>query len=385
MLERALTQQGRLRAVVLLGEPGIGKTCLLEELAIRAARRGQLVLEGSASELERELPFGVFVDALDEYVDALEPRRWSLAVGDESRAELAHVLPSIPPSPGTSAGLLGVERYRTHRAVRRLLEVVAATKPLLLLLDDLHWADSGSLEVVGALLRRPPGARVLMVLSLRPRQIPDRLSGALERAFRAGTASRVELGGLSPDEAGELLGGEVSRAVAVALCEETGGNPFYLQQLARSLQRRVAAVASTREMSLGEVDVPDAVVGALGEEFAVLDAGTRRALEGAAVAGDPFEPDVAAAAADRSEASIMEALDALVGQDLVRPTDLPRRFRFRHPLCAAPSTRARRPAGGWALTSGAPSSWPVRGRRRRPAHITLSKRRDMAIRPRSRF
>jgi predicted ATPase len=210
VLERALTQQGPPRALVLLGEPGIGKTRLLEELATRAAGRGQLVLQGSASELERELAFGVFVDALDEHVAALEPRRWSAALDDESHAELAYVLPSVPAAPGISAGLLRAERYRTHRAVLRLLEVVAATKPLLLLLDDLHWADSGSLELLGALLRRPPGARVMMVLSLRPRQIPDRLSVALERAFRVGTLSRIDLGGLSPDEAGQLLGREVS-------------------------------------------------------------------------------------------------------------------------------------------------------------------------------
>jgi predicted ATPase len=85
---------GRSAALALVGEPGIGKTRLLAELAARADERGQLVLYGSASELERDLPFWVFVDALDEYVQGLEPRRLE-ALDDDVRVELAHVLPSL--------------------------------------------------------------------------------------------------------------------------------------------------------------------------------------------------------------------------------------------------------------------------------------------------
>ena len=85
---------GRSAALALVGEPGIGKTRLLVELAARADERGQLVLYGSASELERDLPFWVFVDALDEYVAGLEPRRLE-ALDDDVRSELAHVLPSL--------------------------------------------------------------------------------------------------------------------------------------------------------------------------------------------------------------------------------------------------------------------------------------------------
>ena len=79
------------------------------------------------------------------------------------------------------------ERYRSHRAVRALLEQLASTQPLVLVLDDLHWADSASVELLGALLRRPPAAPVLMALAVRPRHVPERLS---DRA-RAG-ASRAE-------------------------------------------------------------------------------------------------------------------------------------------------------------------------------------------------
>jgi len=158
-LEQLLVEldRGRSGAVELVGEPGIGKTRLLRELAARAERRGQLVLSGSASELERDLPFSVFVDALDEYVDGLDPKQLASLAGDV-QAELAHVLPSLAALAGGREVALQHERYRSHRAVRALLEQLADTSPLVLVLDDLHWADSASVELLGALLRRPPAA-----------------------------------------------------------------------------------------------------------------------------------------------------------------------------------------------------------------------------------
>ena len=117
--DRALTEldKGAPAAIELVGEPGIGKTRLLAELARRADERNHLVLSGSASELEQDLPFWVFVDALDEYLRGLEPGRLH-ELGPEVRTELSTVLPTLsdfdsgrPPAPQH-------ERYRSHRAVR---------------------------------------------------------------------------------------------------------------------------------------------------------------------------------------------------------------------------------------------------------------------------
>ena len=190
------------------------------------------------AELETDLPFWVFVDALDEYLQAV----WSSGGSTPSRrrrsptSRASSPRSSHPPPTARSGG----DRYRMHRAVRQLLEALAATKPLVLVLDDLHWADPASLELLGSLLRRPPDAPVLLAVALRPRQLDDALGGALERARGAGALTRLELGALSADEARQLLGAAVTGAVADALYEESAGNPFYLQQLARSPQSTTA-------------------------------------------------------------------------------------------------------------------------------------------------
>jgi ATP/maltotriose-dependent transcriptional regulator MalT len=330
-------------AFAIVGEPGIGKTRLLRELAALAEQRTCLVLSGSASELERDLPFSVFVDAVDEYVESLGPAGFS-TLDDDVRAELAHVFPSLSPLAGRRRVALQHERYRSHRAVRSLLELLAERSSLVLVLDDLHWADSASVELLGALLRRPPDAPVLLALALRPRPQSERLSVALDSAHRAGVLSSIELSTLSAGEAREFLGESVAPADAGLLYEESGGNPFYLEQLVRSLDR------ADRTVPVGEIsltDVPSAVVASLSQELSALSPAGRLLLEGAAVAGDPFEPELAAAAAATSEAAAIDVLDELLRLDLVRSTDVPRRFRFRHPLIRRAVYETT--AGAWRL------------------------------------
>jgi ATP/maltotriose-dependent transcriptional regulator MalT len=332
-------------AIEVTGEPGIGKTRLLRELAARAEVRGHLVLGGSASELEHDLPFSVFVDALDEYLGGLDPEGIA-ALDDQVGAELGHIFPSLWALTEGREVAPQHERYRSHRAVRELLERLAEPRPLVLVLDDVHWADSASVELMGALLRRPPAAPVLMALGVRPHQTPERLRGALERALREAVLTRVELGELSPAEARALLGEDLEATEAAMLYEESGGNPFYLQQLARAFARATGAASADVELSLA-IGVPSPVAAALTEELSSLSEPARLVLEGAAVAGDPFEPELAAVAAGTSEDSTMEAVDELLQLDLIHQTDVPRRFRFRHPLVRRAVYETTR--GGWRL------------------------------------
>ena len=338
---------GEPAALELMGEAGIGKTRLLAELAAHAEARGCLVLAGSASELESDLPYWVFVDALDEYLVSLPPGSLD-AFTDDDRLRLAQVFPSLsglsPPGDATSPQ----ERYRTHRSLCGLLARLTSARPLVLVLDDVHWADPASIDLVGALLRQPPAGPVLIAMAARPRQAADRLSAAVERGLRTGILVRLEPGALTLVEAREFLGDGAAAASAAALHEASGGNPFYLEQLARSLDRPAAGGAGAEhDRLLDALDVPRSVAEALSRELAGLSANARVVLEGAAVAGDPFEPDLAASAAGTSSTEALDALDELLRQDLVRPTDVPRRFRFRHPLVRRAVYEST--AGGWRL------------------------------------
>jgi len=338
---------GRSSAIELVGEAGIGKTRLLRELATRAEGRDHLVLAGSASDVEQNLPLAVFVDALDDYVRSLDPERLT-ALGDHVEAELAHVFPSLAALASGRRIALSHERYRSHRAVQALLELLAAEKPLVLVLDDFHWADSASTELLGALLHRPPAAAVLITVAMRQRKLPQGLASALERADRDGTLTRIRVGALTFAEAREFLGNARDPAEVAALYEESGGNPFYLEQLARALDHSDAEISAVADVSLA-IGVPAPVVAALAEEVALLSPDTRIMIEGAAVAGDPFEPELAAAAAATPESSVLQAIDDLLRLDLVRSTDVPRRFRFRHPLVRRAVYEAT-PAG-WRLSA----------------------------------
>ena len=311
-------ETGSAACVAVDGEPGIGKTRLLGELREHAERRGHLVLVGSATEFERELPFSVWVDALDAYVTSQEAELedvWDAELADE----LAEIIPSLR---RTGPRSVADERYRTYRAVGRLLELLASSRPLVVVLDDLHWSDEASLELLAALLRRAPDAPVLLALAFRRGQAPARLSAALAvPALR-----RIALEQLSEAQAAELLGGLDPRS-ASALYRHAGGNPFYLEQLARSGETEPAAFGGN-----GDGVVPAAVAASLAEELAALSRAERGLLEAAAVAGEPFEPDLAAAIAELSPAEGLVALDALLALDLLRATAVPRRFVFRHPL-----------------------------------------------------
>jgi len=344
LLERVA--KGEMAALGLSADPGMGKSRLLGEVGARAEQRGNLVLTGSASELEREMPFSVFVDALDDYLHGLEPGRLA-ALEDADRAQLAHVFPSFDARPAATGVQIQDERFRTHRAVRRLLELLAQARPLCLILDDIHWADGATIELLGSLLRSPPAAAVLIAVALRPRQLPMRLSALLERAIGDGVMTRLELGALSAAEAQELLGDALDRRAASALYEASGGNPFYLQQLARSGFSAAFDARGAEGISLSGVEVPWAVAAALTGELGLLPRRTRRVLDGAAVAGDPFEPELAAAAAGTSEREALEELDVLLERDLVRSTAMPRRFRFRHPLVRAAVYQFA--PGGWRV------------------------------------
>ena len=332
------------------GEPGIGKTHLLTALHRGAEERGSLVLSGSATEFERDQPFSVWIDALDAYVASQElglAELWSV----EQAGELAAVIPAARPTGGAVLGSVADERYRAHRAVRKLLELLAAERPAVIILDDLHWCDEASIELLAALLRREADAPVLLALAFRPGQAPPRLLAALA----VPSVHRIVLDPLSEAQAIQLLG-ELDARTSAAIYRQGGGNPFYLEQLRRAgkdgLSKAVAGSESgTADTTMVGVPVPAAVAASLAEEIGSLTSDQRSVLRAAAVTGEPFEPDLAAAVAELTELAGLNALDALLALDLVRPTAVPRRFVFRHPLVRR-AVYESTPAG-WRLAAHA--------------------------------
>ncbi len=315
------------RFAFVTGEPGIGKTSLLVALVRRAEQRGCLTLQGSAAEFERELPFGVMVDAFDDYLASLEPRAFN-RVAAEDLGELAGVFPALRSlDPGSDEPTTASERFRAHRAVRELIERLAAREPLVLVLDDIHWADGASLELIAHLLRRPPAAPFLVAATFRAGQVDRALEAAIEAALRGGDGvRRIGLGPLAPGDT-EALVGRAGRAELDRLYRASGGNPFYMLQLAR-MEGDGDGGADTADGS----GVPAAVASAIVAELDALSGPARRFADAAAVAGDPFDLDLAVQTAAMTEPDAVLALDELIARDLVRSAPVPRRFRFRHPL-----------------------------------------------------
>jgi DNA-binding NarL/FixJ family response regulator len=347
VLDRALARarRGDGSAVVVLGEPGIGKTRFLQEIR-RLARIGEVAVTGSASEFGGALPYGAFVAALDDYVQTIDPRLLG-TLDDEQHATLAALLPSYPVGLRASPRGTVDAQYQAHRAMRSLLQCLASAKPHIVVLDDLHWADTATIAMVISLLRRPPSGPVVFLFGARVRQAPAGLLAAVSEAVRAGYAARVDLAPLMAPESRRLLDPGVPDDEAHRLYVASGGNPFYLEQLARissSTQGPVRADVGDRH-----ADLPPLVAAALTEELEALDATARQFLRGAALVGDPFEADLAECTADLTAHVAVEAIDVLLHRDMIRHTDVPRRFQFRHPLLRRAVYETT--PGGWRLAA----------------------------------
>jgi DNA-binding NarL/FixJ family response regulator len=328
-LEAALARPtgGASSWIALGGDPGVGKTRLLSELVVGAGRRGHLVLGGRGTELERGLPFGIWVDALDDHVGSLCSEEVARLAGRHAD-ELARVLPSVPAGDEARRDALQDERYRAHRAVRSLLERMAARRPLVVVLDDLHWADDASLELVAHLLRRPMQGPVLLAVAFRAGQLPPWLAGALDAGARDGLVTSIAVRPLSSAQSDALLGEGLGAGVRARLYELTGGNPFYLEQLAGIAARDPGAFMADDELA----SVPESVAAALRQQVAGLSDNARLLAWGAAVAGEPVDLQLAAATAGIDEQLALQAVDELLDARLLLPAGVPCRYRFRHPI-----------------------------------------------------
>jgi DNA-binding SARP family transcriptional activator/tetratricopeptide (TPR) repeat protein/energy-coupling factor transporter ATP-binding protein EcfA2 len=291
--ERHEENPGRL--VLLTGEAGIGKTRLLAELARVVHDDGALVLAGRAPE-ETLVPYQPFLEALRHYVLNApfgELRSTTREYGSELARlmpELRRRAPDLPPPPDEPAS----ERYRLFEAVVGLLAEISEAVPVLLVLEDLHWADRPTLLLLRHLARAPQSARLLILGAYRANERwSDGFSAALADLRRERLVSQLELAGLDELDTAELIrvrsGQSPSNAFGVALHEETEGNPFFIEEIVRHLGEAGVDLENAGGAVLRRFGLPEGVKEVIARRLSRLDGQSVEWLRVAAVIGRDFD------------------------------------------------------------------------------------------------
>jgi DNA-binding SARP family transcriptional activator len=311
--------QGRAHLLLVTGEPGIGKSRLVEELAGLAAAEGAVVASARAYQAAGRPPWGPVIEwlrtpAIQAALGRLQPV-W--------RSEVSRLLPELrsgsdpapPPTDGDNA------RHQLFDALRRALS--PGSRPVLLVADDLQWADLESIQLIGHLVATAAGARLMIGATLRSGEVDEdhpvaRLREALERDQ---LLSEIELGRLDPDSTRELASGVLGRTLspsdAEQLWRDTEGQPLFVVEAARtgldaggrtSLSRTVRAVISSR--------------------LAQLSDPARRMVEVAATIGRSFGVEVLAAASGSDPDGLVDALDEAWRRQIIR--EQPAGYDFSH-------------------------------------------------------
>ena len=320
-LRRLLEQvtEGRAAAALVAGEAGVGKTRLVRELARTASALGADVLAGSCVDLPDDvLPYAPFVEVLGDLFrrDGAESLRRLAGPAAEDLSRLVPALDARPIGPSTTAAT-----SRLLLAVSSVMEGLAVLRPVLLVVEDIHWADASTRDLL-ALLAHQLRGRVLLIMTLRTDALPGHhpaprhLLGLLERA-----ALRVDVGPLSREEQARQLSGILGVPPTAALLkrvyERAEGNPFFAEEL----------------LALGDEGVlPESVRELLLARLEALSPATQQVLRAAAAAGRRVGHELLRAVADLQEDHLEQALRAAVdaGVLVVEPDD--RLYVFRHAL-----------------------------------------------------
>jgi DNA-binding SARP family transcriptional activator len=355
----ARTRRGEPAFVLVAGEPGIGKTRLVTEFALRASHEGATVLWGRCSS-ETAVSYRALAHALRDYVSRLPSSERPVDVGPGG-ASLARMVPGVrvtghlsaPGATGPSAeaslaptGGTRSRRYVMFEAVRHLLRDAADRRPMLLVLEDMQWADQSTLSLLEYLGQRPAAPHLMLVATARTTGLRIEESG--EQLGPLGwrrAADRIELDGLPIAEIEELaaaIGVEPAGASAVRVLQQrTRGNPLFLR----------AFLDAARDPELGTLQstllsIPERLQQVIDRWVQRLTAPARVALEMAAIVGSEFSVDLLARALDMGSEALIELLDEAAARSLVqRLPGSPPRYAFGHDLiaeslyAAVPSTR----------------------------------------------
>jgi DNA-binding SARP family transcriptional activator len=337
---------GTRRLVLLAGDAGIGKTRLAAELGRRARDDGALILYGRFDE-QALAPYQPVVEMVRGWSvgASLEPLRERLGI---RAADLGILFAELGPPLGDGRdaepthphGHDGdARRLRFFDAVAALLGEAGASAPLVIIFDDLHWADRPTLQLLKHLVRSPQPRRALIVGTYRDAELErdHPLQELIADIRREGLLKHLELTGLAEPEVAELITAlgvpSPEPAFVHALHGETEGNPFFIEEVVRHL--RDSAHDLQTEVSLTEAGVPEGVREVTARRLRRLCADSRQALQVAAVIGREFDYDVLDAVADLHGDALIGALDEGVEARVLRETDRVGRYAFTHALVRA--------------------------------------------------
>ena len=344
--DNAMSGEGAL--VMVVGEPGIGKTTLCEQLSTYATLRGGTTLIGHCyEEGSLSLPYLAFVEAMRSYVLSREVEELKKELGSGA-SEVARIVSEVrervkvEPSASSDPDQ---DRYRLLQAVVSFLRNASTVQPLLIMLEDLHDADAGTLDMLSHVARNMSGARLLVVGTYRDVEV-DRthpLSGALAELRRVSAFVRVSLRGLTADEVQRMISAVAGRdmpwSMAEAVHRQTEGNPLFIQEVLRYLveeglvdRDQEGEWSGTGEQSLA-MSIPEGLRDVIGRRLTRLSEECNRVSAIAAVIGREFHLDVLQRVADAPEEDLFAALEEAKGVGILEERSTVGAgvsFRFAH-------------------------------------------------------
>ena len=332
-LDDACAGHGRL--VLLVGEPGIGKSRLADELLAQAESRGVQVLIGRCWEAGGAPASWPWTQSLRGLTREVEPERLRCQLGRDGTElvrlvpELGELLPDLPLSAdphGESA------RFRLLASVSAFLRRWSSSRPLAIFLDDLHAADEPSLLLLRFIVGQLAGSQILIVGCCRDSEIGSGLAATLTELTREPATRRITLKGLSATETSRLLKGTIGRTpadeVAAQVQAETGGNPFFATEIGRLLGSEASGGDAKATLP-----IPETVMEAVARRLERQSASCRETLTFASVIGREFDPAVVEAVSGAREDEVCGALEEAASARLLAGLpDAPGRLRFSHIL-----------------------------------------------------
>jgi DNA-binding SARP family transcriptional activator len=342
MLVRMVFVDGGPSLALLAAEAGLGKTSVLGTVARRVLERGVLVLAGGCYEQEGRLPYGPFHDALADFVRSVPPPLLRDLFSGLA-PELIRIVPELGEYAPVAQDSLTPDgddaRLRLFSAVARALERIGEQRRLVLLLDDLHWADDTTVQLMHFLARRPP-RRVTIVGAFRREDLAE--ASALT-AIVPGAHTSVCVVDLPPLSEGVLdglvrarLGGPVDAPTLHRIHVRSGGNPLFALQMIRLLEEQgeLQRAESGWQVTPGaEPGLPAALRDTIARRLRRLGVRERAVLARGAVLGQQFAYEALALLWDGDEEELLDALDACTAGQLIEDTETG--YAFRHPLLHA--------------------------------------------------